>query len=221
MSGKTWKHGALCIFVVAILAAVVSLPGVGAQGRGRGGQSEDWKNVPAFLPDHQYDLPGTLITNAQIQAHLAKMREIGRDDVPMNMVKAGGAGGGKHQVGISVIYRLKGQKNPSYAVHDDVTEVYNVIEGKGTMLLGGHLTDAARRPPSGGNGIGSGGTTSDGAKQVTIQKGDILIIPAGTPHRWMDAEEFTAYTCTRIDTDGVAPLLELGKADLTPPKKKE
>jgi hypothetical protein len=49
------------------------------------------------------------------------------------------------------------------------------------MLLGGKLTDGKRRPTSAGNGMGSAGTQSDGAKQVRIAKGDMLIIPAGTP----------------------------------------
>ena len=43
------------------------------------------------------------------------------------------------------------------------------------------------------------GTTAVGAKDITIAKGDVLIIPAGTPHKWEDAEEFTSYVVVRID----------------------
>ena len=161
------------------------------------------------MPGHHYDLPATLITAAQIEAHKKAMIDLKDDDVPMNMVKAGG-GSDKHQVGISVIYRSKGQKNPNYAVHDDVAEVYYVLEGKGRMKLGGTLTDWKRRPVSPGNGRGSGGTTATAARDVTIAKGDVLIIPAGTPHKWEDAEEFTSYICVRVDPEGVAPLLALG-----------
>lgn len=164
-------------------------------------------NDPLELPNHRYDLPGTLLTAAQIEAHKAKMLAAERDDVPMNMVKIGG-GSSKYQAGISLVYRLKGQSNPNFAVHDDVAEVYHVLEGKGRMLLGGRLTDWKRRPTSAGNGLGSGGTKSEGSKEITIAKGDVLIIPAGTPHRWLMADEFTAYTVVRIDPDGVAPLLD-------------
>ena len=136
------------------------------------------------------------------------------DDIPMNMVRAGG-GSDKHQVGISVVTRNKGQKNPNYAVHDDVAEVYYVLEGKGRMKLGGKITDWKRRPVSAGNGRGSAGTTAVGSKDVTIAKGDVLIIPAGTPHKWEDAEEFTSYVVVRGDPDGVAPLMELGTAKFT------
>ena len=166
---------------------------------------------PLVLPGHRYDLPATLITAAQIDAHKKNMIAAKNDDVPMNMVKAGG-GGDRHQVGISVVTRNKGQKNPNYAVHDDVAEVYYVLEGKGRMKLGGKITDWKRRPVSAGNGRGSAGTTAVGSKDVTITKGDVLIIPAGTPHKWEDAEEFTSYVVVRVDPDGVAPLMELGTA---------
>jgi mannose-6-phosphate isomerase-like protein (cupin superfamily) len=162
---------------------------------------------PLQLPNHRYDLPATLLTAAQIESHKTKMLAEKINDVPMNMVKAGG-GSDRYQVGISLVYRAKGQSNPNFAVHDDVAEVYHVLEGKGRMLLGGKIVDWARRPTSAGNGLGSAGTKAEGAKEIQIAKGDVLIIPAGTPHRWLMADEFTAYTVVRIDPDGVTPLLE-------------
>jgi mannose-6-phosphate isomerase-like protein (cupin superfamily) len=173
----------------------------------RAGVEQQIPNEPLYLPNHHYDLPATLITAAQIQTHKAKMIADKDDDVPINMVKMGGAGD-RHQVGISVVYRRQGQSNPTYAVHDDVAEVYHVLEGTGTMLLGGKLTDGKRRPTSAGNGMGSVGTRSDGAKEIRIAKGDVLIIPAGTPHRWLMADEFTSYTVVRIDPEGVTPILK-------------
>ncbi|OFW15649.1 MAG: hypothetical protein A3H29_18330 [Acidobacteria bacterium RIFCSPLOWO2_02_FULL_67_21] len=166
---------------------------------------------PVMLPDHRYDLPATLITATQIEDHKKKMIAAHDDDVPMNMVKLGGAGD-KRQFGISVVYRNKGQRNPTYSVHDDVAEVYYVMEGRGHMKLGGRLTDWKRRPVSAGNGKGSVGTTAVGSKDITITKGDVLIIPAGTPHKWEMADEFTSYVVVRVDPDGVTPLMELGTA---------
>ena len=87
-----------------------------------------------------------------------------------------------------------------------------VVEGKGHMKLGGKITDWKRRPVSQGNGKGSAGTTAVGGRDVTIAKGDVLIIPAGTPHKWEDADEFTSYVVVRIDPDRVAPLMALGTA---------
>jgi uncharacterized RmlC-like cupin family protein len=46
----------------------------------------------------------------------------------------------------------------------------------------------------------------------------MLIIPAGTPHKWESSDEFTYYVVVRADPKGVAPLLELGKAQFVRPK---
>ncbi len=199
MHSMIWRYCAVGIVTMGIAASL------GAQ------QPASPDPSPVVLPGHHYDLPATLITAAQIEAHKKNMIAAKEDDVPMNMVKAGG-GSDQHQVGVSVVNRNKGQKNPNYAVHDDVAEVYYVVEGKGRMKLGGKISDWQRRPVSAGNGRGSAGTTAVGSKDVTIAKGDVLIIPAGTPHKWEDAEEFTSYVVVRIDPDGVAPLMQLGSA---------
>ena len=171
---------------------------------------------PLVLPDHRYDLPATLITAAQIEQHKQNMIAVDETDVAMTMVKMGG-GSEEYQVGVSLVVRYEGQSNPYYAVHDDVAEVYYVIEGRGRMKLGGTITDWSRRPVSIENGRGSRGTTAVGSQDITIQRGDMLIIPAGTPHKWEYAEEFTAYVVVRVDPEGVAPLLELGMAEFIPP----
>jgi uncharacterized RmlC-like cupin family protein len=47
----------------------------------------------------------------------------------------------------------------------------------------------------------------------------MLIIPAGTPHKWEYADEFTVYVVVRADPEGVAPLLELGMAEFVSPNQ--
>ena len=171
---------------------------------------------PLVLPGHRYDLPATLITAAQIEEHKQSMVAVGEIDVAMTMVKSGG-GSEEYQAGVSLVVRPQGQVNANYAVHDDVAEVYYVIEGKGRMKLGGTITDWNRRPVSVENGQGSRGTVAVGSEDMTIEKGDMLIIPAGTPHRWDYSEEFTTYVVVRFDPESVAPLLELGMAEFIAP----
>jgi len=207
MNGTPW-HGKLA-GAAAFVIAVCSHAGVPAQEPAN-------DPSPLVLPGHRYDLPATLITAAQIEQHKQNMIAVKETDVAMTMVKAGG-GSDEHQVGVSLVVRYEGQTNRNYAVHDDVVEVYYVIEGRGRMKVGGRITDWARRPVSIENGRGSAGTTAVGARDITIQKGDMLIIPAGTPHKWELAEEFTAYAVVRVDPDGVAPLLELGMAKFIAP----
>jgi mannose-6-phosphate isomerase-like protein (cupin superfamily) len=73
---------------------------------------------------------------------------------------------------------------PSLAeVHKDVTDIWYVIDGKGTLLTGGSLTDVTEPKPGEVRGRGvSGGT----ARQ--IGKGDVLRIPNGVPH-WISKVE--------------------------------
>ena len=171
---------------------------------------------PLELPGHRYDLPATLVTAEQIEQHKQNMVAVEETDVAITMVKSGGSSD-DHQIGISMVVRYEGQSNRYYAVHDDVAEVYYVLEGRGRMKLGGTITDWERRPVSIENGQGSRGTTAVGAEDITIKQGDMLIIPAGTPHKWEYAEEFTSYVVVRMDPDGVAPLLAVGDAEFIPP----
>ena len=207
----TRRHRKLELATVATLAL-----GLGAL---FGAQAQDSAvdPSPVMLPGHRYDLPATLITAAQIEEHKQNMIAVGETDVAMTMVKMGG-GSDDYQVGVSVVNRYDGQVNANYAVHDDVAEVYYVLEGRGQMKLGGRITDWSRRPVSIENGQGSRGTTAIGSQDITIQQGDMLIIPAGTPHKWEFAEEFTSYVVVRLDPDGVAPLMELGEAQFIAPE---
>ena len=210
MNRMPWKHGTLGLAGLATFALGVSaLVGGWAQ-------EPPIDPSPLVLPGHRYDLPATLITAAQIEEHKQNMIAVEETDVAMTMVKMGG-GSDRYQMGVSLVNRYEGQVNANYAVHDDVAEVYYVIEGRGRMKLGGTITDWNRRPLSIENGRGSRGTTAVGSEDITIQRGDVLIIPAGTPHKWDLAEEFTSYVVVRMDPDGVAPLMELGDAVFVAP----
>ena len=198
-------------------ASAIIMLGMGAY-VGTQAQEPPIDDSPLVLPDHRYDLPATLITAAQIEQHKQNMIAVDETDVAMTMVEMGG-GSEQYQVGVSMVVRYEGQSNQYYAVHDDVAEVYYVVEGRGRMKLGGTITDWERRPVSIENGRGSRGTTAVGAQDITIQAGDMLIIPAGTPHKWEYAEEFTAYMVVRVDPEGVAPLLELGMAEFISPNQ--
>ncbi|MDE0393823.1 MAG: hypothetical protein OYK82_03495 [Gammaproteobacteria bacterium] len=210
MNAIPWKQVTLGLAHVAML---VLGPGVFFAAEA---QERPVDPSPLVLPDHRYDLPATLISAEQIEEHKQEMVEAEVTDVPMNMVLMGG-GSESYQVGVSVVVRYEGQQNLNYAVHDDVAEVYYVIEGRGRMKVGGTITDWTRRPYSRGNGRGSRGTTAVGSEDITIEQGDMLIIPAGTPHKWEMAEEFTAYVVVRVDPEGVAPLMELGTAEIGAP----
>jgi len=90
-------------------------------------------------------------------------------------------------------------------IHSEVTEVYTVLKGSGTMVTGGRLIyprprgsgSRARRP--GTSGSGWSGTGMEGGVTRQVAEGDITIIPAGTPHSFSEIPESIVYTIVRID----------------------
>jgi mannose-6-phosphate isomerase-like protein (cupin superfamily) len=67
---------------------------------------------------------------------------------------------------------------PSLAeVHKQVTDVWYVIDGRGTIITGGSLTDVTEPSPGEVRG-----RSVSGGKERQIAKGDVLRIPNGVPH---------------------------------------
>jgi len=70
--------------------------------------------------------------------------------------------------------------------HNDVTELYYVIRGAGTFLIGGDLENAVKDDPNSQSVKEVRGPSMSGQiKGYTTQKyvaGDIMIIPVGVPH---------------------------------------
>jgi mannose-6-phosphate isomerase-like protein (cupin superfamily) len=67
-------------------------------------------------------------------------------------------------------------------VHKHFADFLFVLAGSGTELTGGTVVDAKEKP----NGEVSG-TRLEGAVARTLQKGDVIHIPAGTPHQAIEA----------------------------------
>ena len=86
---------------------------------------------------------------------------------------------------ILVRRRQEGPNNAS--VHDNVTEVYQIISGAGTLVTGGTIPDPENRTA----GI-SGGTAQ------RVQAGDFVILPPGTPHWFRQIEGSITYAETRF-----------------------
>ena len=86
---------------------------------------------------------------------------------------------------IVVRRRQDGPNNAS--VHDDVTEIYNIVSGSGTFVTGGAFASASDRTA----GI-SGGVSRH------IQAGDFVVLPPGTPHWFSKIDGSITYVETRF-----------------------
>ncbi|HXR95266.1 MAG TPA: hypothetical protein VN718_05265 [Rhizomicrobium sp.] len=64
------------------------------------------------------------------------------------------------------------------AVHDTEDEMMYVIEGAGTITLGGQLVNGTRTNPT-----NQAADKISGGTDQKVAKGDFLIVPHGTPHQ--------------------------------------
>jgi mannose-6-phosphate isomerase-like protein (cupin superfamily) len=153
-------------------------------------------------------IPATDVKSSDIQTVLKRVMvnlTTPVSDTPLRTVDAGG-----HNIGIGVVYRPKGAKGGS-ASHDKVSEVYQVLDGSGTLVTGGTIVNPQRRASGQEevmqiNGPGVSGTAIDGGVSRRITKGDMVIIPAGTPHWFSEVQEALTDTIVRIDPNRVVAL---------------
>src|SRR4029077_11684417 len=120
---------------------------------------------------------------------------------------------GKAHVGIGVVYRgkLDTPGPDAVAEHDLVSEVYYIMSGSGTLVLGPDITDLKRRPADAEtvrlfNGPGNNGSTIRNGKTYNLKVGDVVVIPAGTGHQFTKIDDHISYLMVRIDPDKVTPV---------------
>jgi len=160
---------------------------------------------------------GTYIASGEIQAYLKRAPA----DAVVTDQQVRAVDVGKSNVDIGVVYRNK-TAGGAVAEHDLVSEVYHVIDGSATLVLGSDITDLKRRPADDRavrllNGPGGNGASIRNGATYQLKPGDVVIIPAGVGHWFTKIDDHIAYLMVRIDPDKVTPLKDeaASKADLT------
>jgi mannose-6-phosphate isomerase-like protein (cupin superfamily) len=88
-------------------------------------------------------------------------------------------------------------------VHRDETDIFYVMEGSATFVTGGTVTDGRSTGP--GQIRGSG---IHGGQSHTLSKGDVIVIPKGTPHWFKEVPELVVYFVVKAVTLHVPPAAE-------------
>jgi mannose-6-phosphate isomerase-like protein (cupin superfamily) len=152
--------------------------------------------------------PGTYIPLSELEAYTKKAITEKLTDQQVRDIEIG-----KAHIGIGMVYRGKLDKpSPdSVAEHDLVSEVYHIISGSATLVLGPDITNRQRRPATlrtvvEFNGPGNNGSDIRNGVAYNLKAGDVVVIPAGTGHWFTKIEDHINYLMIRIDPDKVTPL---------------
>src|SRR5215467_728469 len=134
--------------------------------------------APVFAADGH--APGTVKTDSQIKSELDKsVNALGVVAGQATTVVETGTGQ------IVVRRRQDGPNNAS--VHDDVTEIYNIVAGSGTFVTGGTFASDKDRTA----GV-------KGGQSRHLQAGDFVVLPPGTPHWFSKIDGSITYVETRF-----------------------
>ena len=152
--------------------------------------------------------PGTYIPTAELQAYTAKAVAEKLVDQQVRDIEIG-----KAHVGVGMVHRgkLDAPAPDSVAEHDLVSEVYHVIDGSATLMLGPDIVGMQRRPATLEtvrlfNGPGNNGSSIRNGVSYQLKAGDVVVIPAGTGHWFTKIDDHIDYLMVRIDPDKVTPL---------------
>jgi mannose-6-phosphate isomerase-like protein (cupin superfamily) len=152
--------------------------------------------------------PGTYVPVSELEAYRQKAIKENLVDQQVRDIEIG-----KAHIGIGMVHRgkLAQPAKDSVAEHDLVSEVYHIIDGSATLMLGPDITNLVRRPATQEtvrlfNGPGNNGSEIRNGKSYNLKVGDVVVIPAGTGHQFTKIDDHIDYLMVRIDPDKVTPL---------------
>ncbi|MEO5858561.1 MAG: hypothetical protein ABIR33_06390 [Pyrinomonadaceae bacterium] len=70
------------------------------------------------------------------------------------------------------------RENDLHEVHDGSDDIYYVLGGDATLMLGGSLVEPNQTAPGEWRS-----KTATGGQKIAIKKGDLIVVPRGTPHQ--------------------------------------
>ncbi|HKV03808.1 MAG TPA: cupin domain-containing protein [Candidatus Acidoferrales bacterium] len=158
---------------------------------------------------HPDAISATDVTNAELQTALQKIPSTAVSDQALRVVSING----EYNVAVGIVRRNKTTgSNPGGAIeHSQVTEVYHVLKGTGTLVTGGTLENP--KPAAADSevvkvlvGPSSLGDKVQGGVSRQIGPGDVVVIPPNTPHWFSEVtSDQIVYLVVRVDPKKLLP----------------
>jgi mannose-6-phosphate isomerase-like protein (cupin superfamily) len=146
-------------------------------------------------------LPATIVTHTDIDTFINSLPANAVSDKPIRTVDVGG-----YHVGVYGVLRPKSVKQEANFHITKITEIYYILEGSATLVTGGTVPNPKPLQPGSGAMITMQGVRIDGGVSRGVTKGDVVVIPAGTPHWFSSQDGDLRYIIFRPDPESKIPL---------------
>jgi len=140
-------------------------------------------------------------------------RDIGKLNLSVGIIHRGAVARGsgtsnanpQRPCGVTSTNRNSGARG---IMHINQTETYYIASGSGTLVTGGEILNGNASAPESNvttvlNGPSCSGMIVGNWISKHVKEGDIIIIPAGTPHGWLEVPVHVDYLSVRPDPDRV------------------
>ncbi|HLH00079.1 MAG TPA: cupin domain-containing protein [Bryobacteraceae bacterium] len=141
--------------------------------------ADENSSLPAVYKNAQ-ELMATLAKSAETHADQASAPVSNESHYRVNIVRRGSPG-------VAMAHATGPAKG---------SEVHYIIDGAATVVTGGTIVR-----PAGAPARGAGSAKIEGGQSRRVTKGDVIVIPAGTPHWYKDVEGSVTYLEVRFDVD--------------------
>jgi mannose-6-phosphate isomerase-like protein (cupin superfamily) len=163
----------------------------------------------AQTPQHQPRGTATDVSSAEIMAAVQKTAASPVSDQAIRVVGINN----EYNVSIGVVHRAKRAATDTGGAieHSQITEVYHVISGNGTLVTGGTITNPTESAATSQvvtvlNGPSTGGPAVENGTSRQLGPGDVVIIPPNTPHWFKEiTSDQIVYLVVRVDPHKVLP----------------
>jgi mannose-6-phosphate isomerase-like protein (cupin superfamily) len=136
---------------------------------------------------------GTVITADEIAAVLKQSIANNVVDAPVKLADVPGG----HKASLAVLRRTRAET--SALIHNRVTEIYQIVEGSGTLVTGGALENPSAMDLTRLNAGPSQTGTHKGGESRRVGPKDVIIVPAGMPHRFSELDGPIVYLVYRFE----------------------